>query len=113
MKTKTKKIIKIATGTVLTLGGILTTTFLGVPPVQEAIPILKEGLDPAACYWVGFSIGITMIIWYPISRLFAWLKTRKLKNQNLEMDIELKKKLVDNPQDPKAQAIHETLQTTK
>lgn len=51
---------------------------------------LTAGQVAGIAFLIGLFLGVTILIWYPISRLLAWAKTRKLTNQNLEMDLKLK-----------------------
>lgn len=47
---------------------------------------------------IGFGLGLTFLLWYPISRLVAWSKTRTLKNQNLAIDLKIKEQHLSNLQ---------------
>ena len=51
---------------------------------------LTAGQIAGIGFFIGLFLGVTILIWYPISRLLAWAKTRKLTNQNLEADLKLK-----------------------
>lgn len=51
---------------------------------------LSAGQIAGIAFFIGFALGVTVLVWYPISRLLAWAKTRTLKNKNLEMDLKLK-----------------------
>ena len=53
---------------------------------------LTAGQIAGIGFCIGLFLGVTILIWYPISRLLAWAKTRKLTNQNLEADLKLKEK---------------------
>lgn len=51
---------------------------------------ISAGQVAGIAFLIGFALGVTVLVWYPISRLLAWAKTRTLKNKNLEMDLKLK-----------------------
>lgn len=58
--------------------------------VATSSDALTTGQIAGIAFLIGFALGVTVLIWYPISRLLAWAKTRTLKNKNLEMDLKLK-----------------------
>ncbi len=53
---------------------------------------LTAGQIAGIAFLIGLFLGICFVIWYPITRVLAWMKTRTLKNKNLEMDLKLKEK---------------------
>lgn len=41
-------------------------------------------------FLIGFILGLFSFIWYPIAKLRNWLRTRKLRNKNLQIDLKIK-----------------------
>ncbi len=105
MKKNKKRIFKQLIGWLLGLGGA-TIFSVGVALTCNAdlggwTRVMMEttndnsltaGQIAGIAFCIGLFLGITILIWYPISRLLAWAKTRKLTNQNLEADLRLKEK---------------------
>lgn len=41
-------------------------------------------------FLIGWIVGVISFIWYPIAKLRNWLRTRKLRNKNLQVDLKIK-----------------------
>lgn len=61
---------------------------------------LSIGQTYGVMFFIGLVIGIGIIVWYPISRLLAWAKTRKLKNSNMEADLKIKEAKLEQIKNP-------------
>lgn len=96
MTKRTKKIVKrIGTYSAMSAPTLVVAT-VATCGVSGNIPDswhTPEGLGA----WIitAFLAGFLFTLWYPLSRLFAWLRTRTLKNKNLELEIEIKEKKLD------------------
>jgi len=84
LSSKQKKWIKISTISAVGFTTIITPLLVYTITGDQVQKTFIEGGT------LGFFIGGSLILWYPISRLLAWMKSRGLKNKNLEKDLELK-----------------------
>lgn len=103
-----KKISKQKRNKILKVGGIsfavigaattITTFFIGVFGLDGAIFNGNSSYTNAEVGIIAisfFCLGFLFVLWYPATRLIAWLKTRNLKNQNLQKDLILKDAKID------------------
>lgn len=64
-------------------------------PLGFGITYATQNTNPWYVFLCGIVIGAFLILTYPIIKLLQWLRTRTLKNQNLQADLEIKKQILD------------------
>lgn len=92
MKKKRRNWKRIISNTlfVLLYGG----TGFGVP-LGFGITFATQNTHPWYIFLCGIVIGAFVILTYPVLKLLQWLKTRTLKNKNLQADLEIKKQILE------------------
>lgn len=99
-KQKRNKILKVGVISFAVIGAVttITTFFIGVFGLDGAIFNGNSSYTNAEVGIIAisfFCLGFLFVLWYPATRLIAWLKTRNLKNQNLQKDLILKDAKID------------------
>lgn len=93
MTIKAKKIIKRTVISLLVSGSVITMSIFLIDGYSPSMNLFSENnAAVATSFIVGFCFGITFLLWYPLTRLMAWAKTRNLKNRETELNILLKEK---------------------
>lgn len=93
MKRKRRNWKRITTNSLVGLvyGGV----GFGVP-LGFGITYATQNTNPWYVFLCGIVIGAFLILTYPIIKLLQWLRTRTLKNKNLQADLEIKKQILEN-----------------
>lgn len=72
-----------------------TAVGFGVP-LGFGITYATQNTNPWFILLCGVVIGAFIILTYPIIKLMQWLRTRTLKNRNLQADLDIKQEILKN-----------------
>lgn len=78
-----------------TVAFVYTGVGFGVP-LGFGITYAVQNTNPWYIFLCGVVIGAFLILTYPIIKLLQWLRTRTLKNKNLQADLDIKQQILDN-----------------